>query len=74
MENKEINPLAIVAIVCELVGVFYAGIFAVIGLILGLIAQNQIKETGNGGKGLADASVIIGIASLVIIFLMLIVA
>lgn len=72
MENKEINPLAIVAIVCELVGIFYVGIFAVVGLVLGLIAQSQIKEREEGGKGLADASVIIGVASLVIIFLMMI--
>ena len=49
-----INTLAIVALVTSLLGVHLAGI------ICGHIALNQIKTTGEGGRGLALAGLIIG--------------
>jgi amino acid transporter len=37
------------------------GIFATfVGIILGIIALNRIKKSGNGGKGLAIAGIIVG--------------
>ncbi|MBN3458806.1 DUF4190 domain-containing protein [Mycobacterium sp. DSM 3803] len=38
----------------------FAILFAPVGVILGHIARSQIKRTGEGGKGLATAALIIG--------------
>lgn len=48
------NTLAIVAFVIALV------FSNLIGLILGIVALNQIKKTGEKGRGLAIASIVIG--------------
>ncbi|WP_247048788.1 DUF4190 domain-containing protein [Arthrobacter rhizosphaerae] len=53
------NTLAIAA----LISVFF---ISLLGIILGHIALNQIKTTGEGGRGLALAAVIIGYVSVVI--------
>jgi Domain of unknown function (DUF4190) len=38
----------------------FAILFAPIGIILGYVARSQIKRTGEGGRGLATAALIIG--------------
>lgn len=38
----------------------------IVGIILGFIALNQIKRTGEKGHGLALAAIIIGFASIVL--------
>ncbi|MEV8213359.1 DUF4190 domain-containing protein [Leifsonia sp. NPDC077715] len=55
--NLSTNTLAIVAFVCSFV-------VALAGIICGHIALSQIKRTGEGGRGLALAAVIIGYCSL----------
>ena len=47
------NGMAIAALI--LVFVFYP-----IGIILGHVARGQIKRTGEGGRGLATAALVIG--------------
>lgn len=47
------NMLAILSMV-------FAVVFAPAGLILGLIARNQIEESGEDGRGLALAGTIVG--------------
>ena len=54
------NTLAIVSLVLSLVGVGIGGI------ITGHIALNQIKTSGEGGRGLALAGTIIGYAAVAI--------
>lgn len=54
------NVLSIVAFVLSLVG------FNVIAIVLGFIGLNQVKKTGERGRGLALAAIIIGFASFVI--------
>ena len=54
--NKGTNGLAIAALVTS----FFIGI---LGIILGFIAMNQIKTSGEQGRGLALAGVIIGFVS-----------
>lgn len=54
------NVLSIVGFVLSLVG------FSVISIILGFIGLSQIKKTGERGRGLAIAAIIIGFASIVI--------
>jgi hypothetical protein len=49
------NTLAIIAII----GGF---VFPLAGIVCGFIALSQIKRTGQGGRGLALAGVIIGFA------------
>lgn len=49
------------------IGAFVAAFFcAPAGIIMGFIARNQIKTSGQGGNGLALAAIIIGIVSIVL--------
>ncbi len=56
------NGFAIAAFVCS----FF---FAILGIIFGHIALSQIKKTGQSGKGLATAGLIISYVSIAFIFL-----
>ena len=58
------NPLAIVSLVLSLVAVFVWFLGSLGAVICGHIALNQIKRTGEGGRGLALAGVIIGYVGL----------
>ena len=60
------NSLATASLVCSIVGLFCAGVLSVVGIVLGFVALNQIKQTGQGGKGMAQAGIIVGIVSLVL--------
>ncbi|MEU7931173.1 DUF4190 domain-containing protein [Micromonospora echinofusca] len=53
------NGLAIAALVLALVGIGSC-VTAPIGAILGHVAQKQIRETGEGGEGMAKAGIIVG--------------
>lgn len=53
------NPLAIVSLVLSLVGIL-TWITAIGGVITGHISLAQIKRTGEGGRGMALAGVIVG--------------
>ena len=57
------NTLAIVALV---LAIFCAPL---IGAILGFVAKNQIKQTGEGGDGIATAAIVVGLAFTVIYLL-----
>jgi hypothetical protein len=58
------NPLAIVSLVLSLVAVFVWFLGSLGAVICGHIALNQIKRTGESGRGLALAGVIIGYVGL----------
>ena len=66
-KDKKTNPFSIASFVCSILGVFPLAIFglAILGLIFGAKAKNQIKSEPNKynqtSKGLAIAGVIIGI-------------
>jgi hypothetical protein len=53
------NGMAIASLVCA----FFCSI---LGLIFGIVALNQIKQTGQGGRGLAIAGLVISAISIVI--------
>ncbi|MFI5486686.1 DUF4190 domain-containing protein [Micromonospora echinaurantiaca] len=57
--QQKTNGLAIAALVLSLVGVGSC-ITAPIGAILGHVAQKQIRQTGEGGEGMAKAAIIVG--------------
>ncbi len=65
MENKRTNTLAIIGFILS----FISGI---VGLIVSIIALAKIKKTGENGKELAIAGIIIGIIMTIIILLSLI--
>ena len=57
--GQKTNTLAIV-------GLILAFVFSLAGLIVSIIANNQIKQTGEAGAGLAKAGIIISIVFLVL--------
>lgn len=60
-----INPLAIVALVSSLVGLFAIPVIGqIVGIITGHISLKQIKTTGERGRGMALSGVLIGYISL----------
>jgi Domain of unknown function (DUF4190) len=63
--QPETNQLAIWSLVASLVGLC-CGIGSIVGIVLGAIALNQIKQTRQGGHGLAVAGIAVGVASLII--------
>ena len=68
-QSQKTNLLAILS----LVGAF---VFSLAGLVLGIIALKQIKQTGEQGRGLALAGIIISSIAIVlaIIYVIVIVA
>lgn len=52
--NAKLNPLA-------LIGFIMTFFFGIVGVIMCIIALGQIKKTGQKGKGLAIAGIIIGL-------------
>jgi hypothetical protein len=53
------NGMAVASLACSL-GTFFVGFTCILGVIFGHIARKQIRETGQGGGGLALAGLIIG--------------
>jgi hypothetical protein len=48
-----------------LIGFIAAFLIPVVGIVFGAIATRQIRDTGEGGRGLSRAAIIIGIAGAV---------
>ena len=75
-QQGQTNTLAIISLVAG-VGSFFAHIIpgvggftvAVVAIVTGYMARNQIKQTGEQGMGMATAGMIIGIVHLVLIAL-----
>jgi hypothetical protein len=71
--------MAIGSLVASIVGVplmflCYTGILgAIVGIVLGIIAINQIKQSGEEGRGLAIAGIIIGAVTLLLVTVVLII-
>ncbi|SCL26804.1 protein of unknown function [Micromonospora nigra] len=65
------NGLAIAALVLSLVG-FTSCITGPVGAIMGHVAMRQIRETGEGGEGLAKAAIIVGwiVTALLVVFIL----
>ena len=54
------NVLSIVGFVLSIIG------FNIVAIVLGFIGLSQVKKTGERGRGLAIAAIIIGFASIVL--------
>ncbi|SRR6266566_5038573 len=71
------NPLAIASLCCGIGQILLSPIAGIAGLILGIIALNQIKARGESGRGMALAGVIlssIGIGLLILVIIAALVA
>ena len=53
------NGMAIVSLVCSLFG-WLCIIGGILGMIFGFLALGQIRQSGQGGRGLAIAGIVIG--------------
>ncbi|WP_133148159.1 DUF4190 domain-containing protein, partial [Mycolicibacterium novocastrense] len=65
MPQDKTNGLAIGSLVASAVGVL-CGVGSLIGIVLGIVALNQIKTNGEGGRGLAIAGIAVGAATLLL--------
>ncbi|MCG5430767.1 DUF4190 domain-containing protein [Mycobacterium sp. MYCO198283] len=70
--QQRTNAMAIASIACSGTGLvlgllcLVGLIFAPVGVVLGVIGLNQIKHTGEQGRGLAIAGIAIGAGSIVL--------
>lgn len=69
MQPVGTNGKAIASLVTSLVGLACCGVTAIVGVILGVIAMRETKQTGQQGHGLALAGVIVG--GIVIAFMLI---
>lgn len=61
---EQTNPLAIVSLVSGMVALVL-GPLAILAIVSGYLARRQIRRTGEGGRGMATAGLILGYAVLV---------
>jgi hypothetical protein len=62
---QQTNPLAIVSMVCGMVALAL-GPLAILAIISGHIGRGQVRRTGEGGRGMATAGLILGYMVLVV--------
>lgn len=58
-QPRKMNTMAILALI-------FAFVFSPLGIVFGLIGRKQIKRTGEGGRGLATAGLVLGIVFVVV--------
>ncbi|MHA6796098.1 DUF4190 domain-containing protein [Pseudonocardia bannensis] len=56
--GRPTNAMAIVCLVFGVLRLFWLG--SVLALVLGYVARSQIRQTGEGGDGLAVAGIVLG--------------
>ncbi|KWX61767.1 DUF4190 domain-containing protein [Mycobacterium sp. NAZ190054] len=59
------NSMAIGSLVASCVGLFCC-VGSILGIVLGIVAMNQIKQTHQDGHGLAIAGIVVGVVTLLI--------
>ena len=67
-QAQKTNSLAIASLVASALGIlpFVCGLGSIIGIVLGVVALNQIKTSGEGGRGLAIAGIAVGAVTFLI--------
>ncbi|MBE1561367.1 hypothetical protein H4W81_004146 [Nonomuraea africana] len=58
--------MAIAALITSLVGLIACGLPSIVGVILGHISMGQIKRTGEEGRGMGLAGLILGYVGVVL--------
>ena len=67
---RKTNVLAITSLVVSIISL--CGIGSIAGIVLGVVALNQIKVSGEGGRGLAIAGIAVGAGTLLLSMLLLV--
>lgn len=67
--NRGTNGLAIASLVTSLAGFATCGLTSIVGIILGVVSLNQIRSSGQEGRGLALAGIWVGAGLVVLIVL-----
>jgi hypothetical protein len=65
-QQSRTNPLAIASLISSCLGLLCCGISAIVGVVLGVVALSQIKQSREEGYGLAVAGIVIGLAVMLI--------
>ncbi|MFQ6394753.1 DUF4190 domain-containing protein [Nocardia sp. KC 131] len=60
------SGMAIGALISSLIGFVTCGIGSIVGIILGVVALNQIKQSGQEGRGMALAGIWVGVGVIVL--------
>lgn len=64
IQQSETNAMAMGSLIASIVGLLVP-FSSIVGIVLGLVAINQIKKTHQSGYGMAVAGIVIAIATLV---------
>lgn len=74
-EEKDYNVCAIIGFIAGIISIFFSlyGLVNIGAIVLSAIALDQIKKTGEKGKGLAIAGIATSIASIVLFIVALII-
>ena len=62
---QQTSPLAIASMVCGMVALVL-GPLAILTIVFGHIARGQVRRTGEGGRGMATAGLMVGYLVLVV--------
>ncbi len=62
------NPIAVAALGSAIAGFvpYCGGVLSIVGIVLGTVALNQIKQAPQNGYGLAVSAIVVGVATLII--------
>lgn len=71
--QRHTNGMAHASLISSLVGTAFCGIGWIFGIIFGHIALSQIKRTGDDGRGLAIAGLIVSYTTLALIVVVVVV-
>ena len=64
-QAQQTNPLGMASIVCAMAALVL-GPLAILAIVFGHIARGQVHRTGEGGRGMATAGLILGYLVLVV--------
>lgn len=64
VQQSETNAMAIGSLIASIVGLLVP-FSSIVGIVLGLVAINKIKQTRQSGYGIAVAGILIAVATLV---------
>ncbi|MEU1733826.1 DUF4190 domain-containing protein [Streptosporangium sp. NPDC020145] len=71
------NGMAIAALIMGIAGLFVCGVTSIVGIVLGHISLGQIKRTGEEGRGMAIAGLVLsyfGVACWLVVLVVWLVA
>jgi hypothetical protein len=60
-QARSFNGLAIGSLIASLVGLATCGVGSIVGIILGVVALNQVKQRNQDGRGMALAGIWVGV-------------